>query len=815
MVFASLAAFGQTDFLRLRSFVNQSQSASTPSSPLLNASDGSLYATSTEGGSNDLGTVFSINKDGTGFSILHHFAGGTNDGQVPRSGVIEGSDGALYGSTSSGGRSGLGTIFRVSKDGTSFSLLHHFSAADGSPSQGSLLQGEDSALYGTTASGLFRINIDGSDFHLLHQFSGGTDGQNPQCGLTKASDGLLYGTTYSGGSSNLGTVFRIDEAGANYQVIFSFGATAGRNPTAALVEGGDGFLYGTTSVRLTNSYGTVFKVSKDGAVYSVLHDFSGASLDGWYPQPALVEGTNGSLYGVTLGGGDEGQGTIFAINKDGSSYLILHSFSWDGNDGRIPMAGLCRSDDGMLYGTVSRGGNSDYGAIFKIEQSGARYNQFYSLSWPGADGWNPQCRLVEGNDGRLYGTTSNGGSNDFGTVFAIDKDRTGYSILHHFTWFPDGAFPQAGVIEATNGALYGTTFEGGTNHFGTIFRISKDGAAFATLHHFTGLPGDGGHPQARLVAASDGFIYGTTAQGGSTNWGTVFRISSDGNGFVLVRDIPGTNVAEIEPAAGLLEGKDGLLYGTASGGQSGTGSAFRLEKNGSAFTNLHLFTGSAAEGRGIISELFQPTNGALYGTAFSGGAANVGTVFKLNTDGSGFTVLKSFSLFGTGRNPSAGLIQSSNGTLYGTCVNGSATNTAAGTNWGTSFKIDSTGSNFAVVHDFSTLSGGRNPNSALALASDGSLYGSAPNGGDVGLGAIFSLADPPSFTDLQFSTSGAVLHLRGISSRTYAIQATVSLLPPSWLNLSTPVAQTNGLFEFADPSATNFTSRFYRAQTQP
>jgi uncharacterized repeat protein (TIGR03803 family) len=756
-----------------------------------------------------------VNKDGNGLTLLHRFAGAPGDGQSPEGGLIEGNDGALYGTTYLGGSNNLGTIFRLTKDGGTFSILWHLGAADGTKPQGSFFKGTDGALYGTTASTVFKMDTNGSGFTMLHAFGV----QSPQFGVIEASDGFLYGTTSAGGSNNLGTVFQLTTDGSSYALLHSFDGTNGRSPQAGLLEASNGMLYGTTFYRATNSYGTIFQLDKAGASFNVLHTFSGANADGWYPQSALIEGNDGVLYGTTINGGMEGQGTIFKFNQDGNQdggdYGVVHHFSWSNGDGRVPLAGLFNGTNGTFYGTTSQGGRTDYGSVFNFDPATSNCTVVARFSWTGNDGWNPLANVIEASDGRLYGTTFNGGSNDFGTIFRMNKDRSGYAVLHSFDWPVDGAFPQGGVIEATNGALFGTAFEDGTNSFGTVFTLNKDGSGFTVLHHFSRLNGDGSHPSAALLQGSDGALYGTTAQGGS-KWGTVFRLDQNGAGFAVLRSITGATAAEIEPGASLIEGSDGNLYGVAAGGvaTSGAGSVFRMSKNGSTFLNLHTFTGSTNEGRGLAASLVEGIDGALYGTTFSGSTNGRGGVFKVNKDGSGFTVLRSFATSADAKNPVAGLIKGSSGVLYGTTLNGSATNDASSTNWRAVFKINQDGANYEVVCNLSVTSAGQNPAASLTLASDGAFYGTASTGSDMGAGAIFSLAAAPTISGLQLGNSGALLQFQGTSSRTYAVQATTNLSPAFWQTLAGSAAWTNGWFEFLDPDATNFPAKFYRTLTE-
>jgi uncharacterized repeat protein (TIGR03803 family) len=769
--------WGQNDFVRLTSFGNPALSAATPWSMPIVASDGALYGTTSEGGgTNDFGTIFRVNPDGSGLMLLHRFTGSPGDGQSPEGGLIEGNDGALYGTTYLGGSNNLGTIFRITKDGTTYSILRHLATADGTKPQGSLFAGTDGALYGTTSSTVFKVGTDGSGFTVLHSF--GT--QSPQFGVIEASDGFLYGTTSAGGANNLGTVFQLTTDGSSYALLHSFDGTNGRSPQAGLLEASNGMLYGTTSFRATNSYGAIFQLDKAGANFNVLHTFTGTNADGWYPQSALIQGNDTVLYGTTTNGGMEGQGTIFKLNQDGGGYGVVHHFSWSGGDGRVPLAGLFKGTNGTFYGTTALGGRADYGSVFNFDPATSNCMVVASFSWTGNDGWNPLANVIEASDGRLYGTTFNGGSNDFGTVFGMNKDRSGFTVLHHFS----------------------------------------------------GVNGDGSHPQAALLQGSDGALYGTTAQGGSNNYGTVFTLNPDGTGFAVLHNVPGTNTAEFEPVASLIEGSDGNLYGVAAGifttGAQYTGaptnragSVFMLNKDGSTFMDLHSFTNSTTEGQGLGASLVEGTNGALYGTTYAGGTKGYGVVFTVNKDGSGFNVLWSFTnLIGNpnafgGLNPAAGLIKDSNGVLYGTTFNGYTNINSRITNRGTVFKLGEDGSNFMTLHGFSSITAGQNPVAGLTLASDGAFYGTATAGGDMGAGVIFSLANPPVFTGLQFGSSGALLQFQGAASGTYAIQTTTNLAPAFWQTLPGSATGTNGLFQFFDSTASNAPAKYYRTVTPP
>jgi uncharacterized repeat protein (TIGR03803 family) len=238
----------------------------------------------------------------------------------------------------------------------------------------------------------------------------------------------------------------------------------------------------------------------------------------------VVEGTDGALYGTTFVGGSDGVGSVFKLDKNGSNYMVLRSFSTNGADGQFAWGGLVEGTDGRLYGTTRSGGSNDVGTVFKLNKDGSGYARLYSFATAGNDGQKPYARLVEGTDGALYGTTHDGGSSGNGTVFKVNKDGTGYTRLRSFSATGgDGQNPYSALLEGADGALYGTTYLDGASGRGTVFKVNKDGSGYAVLYSFT-TNGDGRSPFAGLVQGSDGALYGTTENGGSEGAGTVFRL---------------------------------------------------------------------------------------------------------------------------------------------------------------------------------------------------------------------------------------------------------------------------------------------------
>jgi len=344
----------------------------SPEATLVQGSDGNFYGMTALGGTHAKGTVFKIDSTGS-LTTLHSFSGFPGDGAVPVAGLVQGTDGSFYGTTSSGGAFFQGTVFRMTSSGA-VTVLHSFNSflGEGAVPIAGLVQGSDGNFYGTTALGgahfkgtVFKIEVGGS-FTTLHSFSGSpSEGANPVAGLVQGSDNNFYGTTASGGAHFQGTVFRITPSGA-LTVMHSFSGHPGEGavPFAALVQGSDGNFYGTTALGGAHSKGTVFKIDSAGSL-TTLHSFSGSPGEGANPVAGLVQGSDGSFYSTTALGGAHLRGTVFNIDATGS-LTTLHSFSGSPGEGALPFAGLAQGTDGNLYGTTALGGAHGAGTVFKF-----------------------------------------------------------------------------------------------------------------------------------------------------------------------------------------------------------------------------------------------------------------------------------------------------------------------------------------------------------------------------------------------------------------------------------------------------------------
>lgn len=360
-------------------------------------------------------------------------------GSQPGSAPVRGTDGALYGTTSVVTFVTGGLIYRATPDGRSMGTLYQLKPTDGANPVGGLLLASDRLLYGTTSTGaftetnttgtVFRIAQDGSGFAVLHRFERFTttnllgqpvnaDGANPEAELVEGSDGALYGVTRSGGPNGTGVVFRLSRDGTGFAVLHAFGAVTsaasvspprnddGVGPLGPLVAGADGYLYGTTASGGANGSGTLFRVRLDGSGFESSYVFPATTTtgtgsvvndEGAAPFAGLTDGLDGRLYGVTTSGGASGNGTLFAFDPVGRVYTTLHTF--DGTGGARPTGELLRAADGTLYGTTANGGTSaaggatNFGTVYSIRSDGTGFTSLRSFE--GTNGSSPTGRLLQ------------------------------------------------------------------------------------------------------------------------------------------------------------------------------------------------------------------------------------------------------------------------------------------------------------------------------------------------------------------------------------------------------------------------------------
>lgn len=746
-VLASLSVPAQGAYELLKSFTRP---GSHPTGRLLRLQSGECYGTATAGGAFGFGAVFRVTAAGAVETVVS-FTGtsGAAPGSGPTSGLVQGSDGQLYGTTSSGGANGYGVVFKISGTG-GYTKLVDFTGTSGTAKgsvPGPLVAFTDGFLYGTTEAGgvngmgtVYKLSISGS-LTTLAEFTGLTTGAKrgaePVGALALPTSGsTLYGVTRGGGANGLGTIFKITTAGVLTDIT-DFTGTAGTrpgaNPAGGLYLHSDGKYYGTTEFGGTNGFGTLFSLTTTLSVFTSLRNFADATAS--QPVGELVA-SGSTLYGCCAAGGSSGLGGLFQCSTSGT-HVQLASFSGESGatPGSVPRAGLVPDGAGSFYGVTSSGGPANLGTIFKLSTAGAFTpvaNLSPDLGWrpsgapvsDGAGGWlfpmaaggsagggtlvsrsatgalsavaplggtlgdAPDGALIE-KSGSYYGVSSSGGGSGRGTAFRYTPG-IGTSLVNTFA-STSGSLAEGGLVIGSDGAFYGIGREGGANARGSVYKVTTSGVRTRILS-FTGIAGvtPGSTPRGPLVLAPNLAFYGVTESGGTSNTGVIFRISALGV-YSLITQF-GTSGPR-SPQGGLVLAADGCLYGTTRfGGAHDAGTLFRINPADNSWNVVAEFdsvTGGAPGG-----ELHATADGGLIGFATTGGSSNAGGVFRY-TAGGGLRFLATFT--GT-----------------------------AGATPGIAAADDEAGLIFT---------GG------LSSGNDGTLYGTASGGGTLGGGVLFRIVD--------------------------------------------------------------------------
>ena len=597
-------------------------------------SAGNLYGTTEEGGRGpdpglSAGTVFEIVKGSAAVTTLANF-NGTNTGN-PFGGVTLDSARNLYGTTSSGGANGDGTVFEIAKGSNTLVTLISFNGSNGARPFGDLALDSAGNLYGTSSGGgannsgtIFEIAKGSTNVITLASFNA-PNGVN---GLTLDSEGNLYGTTDGsriGGTMDVGTVFELRKERTTITTLASFNGSNGASPAAGVTLDSAGNLYGTASYGGANGFGTVFEISKGSTVVTTLVSFNNTSGLG---SNGVTMDAAGNLYGTTedtnYGYAAGGDGTVFELAKGSTIPTTLATFN--GTNGSGP-TNVTLDAAGNLYGTTNRGGANNDGTVFEIVKGTSTITTL--ASFYGTNGEYPRAGVTLDSDGNLYGTTygtpsANGYSPDYGTVFEIATGTNTITTLAKFDG-TNGANPTGSVTLDAAGNLYGTTFGiDFPSDDGTVFEIPKGSTTVATLATFNGA--NGAEPLGGVTLDADGNLYGTTSRGPSTT----YYPSGDGTVFsgtvITLATFNGTNGAQHQ--AGVTLDSAGNLYGVTSyGGANDFGTVFEIPKGSTAVTTLALFDPYVQGSPG--GNLIFDAEGNLYGTA-GGGPGGDGTVFKLS-----------------------------------------------------------------------------------------------------------------------------------------------------------------------------------------
>ncbi len=640
------------NFTLLYTFRNgKALGASDPSSVTRDTA-GNLYGTTSFGGTEGTGTIFKLDTSNH-LTVLYSFLNG-NDGGNPRGGVTLDPAGNLYGTTTSGGSSNCGVLYRLDTQGHE-TTLHSFGAnGDGCYPAAAVIFDGAGNIYGTTvgskntfdAGVIYKVDTNGKET-VLYAFTGGADGGYPYSGVTLDAQGDLYGTTAYGGSSGSGVVYRLSPSGQE-TVLDNLPAPAAQPPAiaaAAVALGANGNLFSTSETGGTAELGFVFELTPAGQQTTLFNFPASSTARGSNPSSGVVLGKSGSLFGTTTRGGptapgrlDNPCGVVYELTPAGQEKII---YSFTGGVSGCDLSGLLREATGNLYGTAFSDGpggastNSDLGLVYMLDPTGNE-TVLYSFQGGTSDGAGPTGGLIRDAAGNFYGTTEAGGAENSGVVYKLDPSGN-ETVLYSFLGIEsaDGSGPE-GLVRDPAGNLYGNASNGGLVTLplykfgaGLVYEISPAGIE-TVLHAFTG-GADGAYPTGVLLRDAQGNLFGTTQLGGAHNAGVVFELSAEGVESVLYSFQGGSDGSQ--PLAGVIRDAAGNFYGTTQqGGAEGYGVVFKLDTSG-AETVLYSFT--ANDGQFPIAPLTLDAAGNLYGTTYSGGPKVGGVVFKLLAAGDG------------------------------------------------------------------------------------------------------------------------------------------------------------------------------------
>lgn len=603
--------------------------------------------------------------------------------------------------------------------------------------------------YGTGAYGSFVKITPAGAVTTLYEFNSSTSSpRNPNAGPVVVGT-KLYGTGFTGGANNKGCLVEFTTAGV-INIVHSFGATAtdADRPAAGLIyNGADGFLYGTTLYGGAKAVGTIYKIKPDGTGYAVIHEFDNA-VDCFYPRGNVCLGPDGKLWGTTYD--CKGfYGGVYKIDTSGSNYTFVTGFGVSDTRGRRPLCDLVKGNDGKLYGTCLESGVNNMGTLFSIDTGTNLVSLVFAFDgYRGAepgfaiDNWSQYALAVAPTGTLIYGVTRYGGLYGYGAVFKLDTATGIVSLVSSFTLTT--ANGRSNPLTPNGSTLFGTSYLGGGtatagpngtfNGWGSAFSCTTSGT-LKLLHSF--YVRDGYTPDDSPTVSIGGYLYGTTSDGGAYGTGAIYKVNATTKAYSVLHSFNNYYEEGTVPYGGLIKAADGILYGgTYTGGRFGNGTIYKCTTAG-IFTVIHHFRG-ALEGWDAYRKLVQGygTDKNLYGINYQGGVNGYGSIFKIDTAGKNFQVIHYFG-GPDGEYPGCTLaVEGDTGTnttkwIYGT------THQGGGNNLGTLYRINSTGSNFTKLKDFSAAIGSGSYFNGPLLLLSGVIYGESYQGGASTHGSIW------------------------------------------------------------------------------
>ena len=687
----------------------------------------------------------------------------------PNGGVIAGNDNWLYGSLSYNGVNNNGGLYKIHPDGSNFSWVFSYTNSAASLP----FYHSDTRLYVVGGNQLIRYDPVGNSTNIL---ANNVSVRN----LHIDTDNWIY-------FERVNAITKTQTNGSGETTLYNFAYPGDGYGAMGITEVPGNRLFGVHLAGGINDGGTIYGIEKDGTGFVLHHSFVEAT--GRNPQSKLVY-FDGKLFGSTSNGGDFGFGTLFCINADGSNFRVIYNFDGGNNFAGSPGGNISISSNGRIFGCFGSYYSYNFNnyKMFKIDTSGQNFEPIFAIDQRNGGDINQDLLLL--NDEDIYAPTSEYGKHDGGTFNHCDTSGNG-SDLYHFGLSTTGFRPTGGVIKATDGKLYGATVIGGTNGNGIVFSVNTDGNSYTVLHQFNN--SEGYEPSGKLLEASDGKLYGA-CRWGISNSGILYRINKNGSGFEVIFQFSGSSDG-YSPVGSLVEDAAGVLYGTCFYSSTVSGSVFKINKNGTGYSTLRLFSGSGGD-LGYPYNGVRLLKGYLYGACGYGGSEGKGGLYRIRTNGSGYQVLHDFVAADGSENLPVGTPYiANNGKIYGTVAFGGPSDEGA------IYRIDSVGTNYTVLHRFSGFTDGAYPWGGMIQASDGLMYGSTQTGGSGGGGTIFRLnLDGSGFTvikNFDMDTDG-----QGVGGTIIDLNGNFAL-PVQWVKFTATKKEQSSLLNWQTGSEQN------------
>lgn len=671
-------------------------------------------------GGSQFGTIFKYTAGDTSLASVFNFPGnpGLGLGELTKVGNY------FYGCATSGGPYGQGTLIRYNLVSNIFEVIHIFDYINGQSPYGKLLLASNGKLYGTASGGIpnlvgfiFEYDLNTNTLTVKYPFNTSSNIGYYPAFLMQASNGKIYGTTVSGGVNNRGTLYEYDLITNTCTHLFDFSQAFGYSPAGALFETPSGSLIGATYNGGFNDSGVIYEY--DLALDTCYKRFDFTGSNGMNPSGSLVSASGSKLLGLTSYGGVNGNGVLYEY--DYNTYSCTKFFDFSPLNGKIPRSSLMKAQNGKYYGVTYQGGISNDGVFFEYDYQTNIFQKI--LDFSGLNGEFPNGPLISGNNGKLYGTTTQGGRTGYGILFEYNMNSNSFTkkIDMGSTMGQEFIGP---LVLATNGKYYGVTNTTSLSTDAIIFHYDYNSNVLTKVFNLYDSLGD--YRISSIVQASNGKLYGITSSSGDYDSGTLFEYDIISNIFTKKYDF---NLEGIKPLSTLIEASDGNLYGmTVGGGNNDYGVLFQYDYLNDIYTKKFDFTDSS--GTYPEGPLFEASDGKLYGMTRHGGYNLSGVIFQYDISSDSFQ--KKFDLTDTiGVIPTGGFIETSPGLLMGLTY-------AGGTDsCGTIIQYDFVNNIVTKKFDFVYAIHGKYPTGTLCHASNNKLYGMTSKGAANGRGTIF------------------------------------------------------------------------------